>query len=341
MYRFFLVLLILLVVLTGITVLFLLSPLPKTIAENVITKVYPKTGYFKIKQFQLIPWRPIEIKNVEYQLAKDPDEGILKVGTARLILDYKESIAKKRGLIELQDIAFNSQKMNLDDLDAEIPFRYSLVPDEIVRGGMISVKGLQYDYFKIKDVEVSLKEREGDYSGVFRGEWSGGAFDGDFDYQLFNNHKTKATLRIGEFDLSGLSTEVGGVFKRASGKCAGYLSVETIREKITGVEGELLCPPPGGKFRSKYLKTLAEWVPEGIAKDIFEQEIESDEDYYFDELKLKIKSHLPGGFWRFHLQLNNPKLHLDIPVDISGNTFETVLENKKLKSLIEKWSQLN
>ena len=111
-------------------------------------------------------------------------------------------------------------------------------------------------------MEVLLKEKEGLYQGTFSGEWSGGEFSGDFDYQPFNDHKADILLEIGEFDLSGLSAEIGGVFKRASGKCAGYLSVELEREKIKDLGGELNCPPPGGKFQSKYLRTLGDWIPD-------------------------------------------------------------------------------
>ena len=134
-----------------------------------------------------------------------------------------------------------------------------------------------------------------------------------------------------------LGDAAGEMLQRAAGTCKGEFHLTGSEGMPFDASGELECPSPGGRFQSSFLRNLSEWIPPGIAKDVVEQELQENKDFYFQEARLVV-SHNQDGFWRFHLKIKNPRLHLDIPIDITDQSVKTVSQNNQIKRLLE---QLN
>ncbi len=338
MARFFAVLLILLLTLAGLFLIFLSSPLPKSLLESYVVRVLPETGYFKIRKAALLPWRPLEFQNVEYQLRLHPKDGILKTDLARFESNFQKLVRTKQGKIVVRNLSFVSEAVDLRGLNAEIPLELSAPSVSGPENGFIKIDRIDSGSLRLQNVSILFQETANLYAGDFRIEWMGGRrLSGQFRYEPFARQLFSVETAPWEISLTDLSSEVGGVFERATGQCSGSFKFSGGGAEKIRFRGKLACPRPGGRIKAKFLRDLAEWIPEGTAKKVFQEEVEGKEDYYYDEASLEVSNDKPG-YWTFHLVIRNPRLHLDMPIDISDNSFGAVFGNAALRDIMKKWS---
>ena len=113
---------------------------------------------------KLIPWQPIEIEGIEYQPAKDPDEGILSIGNIRFAVRPFSFFKGRPLIIEIENVFYDSRDMQLKDLDIRMPIMSGLDALRAVRAkgvfpDVIVVSG----YNSIDIVKEAIKEGVLDY----------------------------------------------------------------------------------------------------------------------------------------------------------------------------------
>jgi hypothetical protein len=143
---------------------------------------------------------------------------------------------------------------------------------------------------------------------------------------------------IADIDLAVLAQEYGGVFEQASGVCQGRLEARWDAPGRLKARARFECPRPGGKIHAKFLRNLADWMPEGAARRVVEEEVARADNYYYDSAVLEIHNQTPG-FWTVYSRLNNPRLKLEVPVDISETSLGVLWNNTELQKLLKKWSE--
>ena len=335
--RFFAGLLILFVVCAGLFFIFLASPLPKAVVESNFKRALPKTEYFKIGELSLLPWKPFEIKDLEYQLDRDPDKGILKAGTVQFRTTPQELFQKKECTLVIDGLSFASQQFDLQGFRLRAPIHFRANPETESRSGYVSIGRIETNSVRFKDVEILFEEKNGVYEGKIEIQWTGGKVKGRFRMKSLTQNEFSIEADLIDINLTILSEEVGGIFERASGQCRGTLSFSGDEFKILKGGGRIDCPRPGGRIKSKFLRGLVPWLPEGPARKVLEEEVAGKDDYYYDDASVEINNDKPG-YWTLHVKIRNPRLNLDIPIDISANSFEAIWRNTELQKLIKEWS---
>jgi hypothetical protein len=230
----------------------------------------------------------------------------------------------------------------LDNLDLELPFTFFLPPGggeglESQKGRM-RVSEIRAYPIRFRGLVFNFDEKENQYQGNFEARWTGGAITGQLEWEPFRKEEFRIEASLSEMNLEVFSREVGGVFERASGRCQGTFRFQGEGSKVLKVRGELVCPKPGGRIKAKFLKSLGDWIPQGTARSVFQEEVEGKEDYYYDEARVEIHNEKPG-YWTIRFLLINPRLRLDIPIDISASSFETLWGNEELQKLVKRWSE--
>jgi hypothetical protein len=319
-----------------LVVLFLFSPLPISVAEFWFSKSYPATGYFKIKEMNLLPWQPFEARDVEYQVSKNLKEGVWKVRNIQVLPEWNTLYRTPQGLIRLSKIGFLSETLEVEDISAEIPFHLKPNPAYPKIEGFLTVARIWSSNFSIRNLEVKVF-LEGDiYRGELKGEWTGGNFEGEFKYEPFRGQFFSIHLRLIDMELASFSKESSGILEGALGKCGGELAVSSENFKTVHVRSRVACPKPGGRLHAEFLRGLADWVPEGVAKDVLKEEVEGKGDYYYyDEGYLEVHNETPG-YWSFNLMLKNPRLKLELPVDVSEESFGVILNSPGVQKIFKK-----
>lgn len=335
MIRFLAVLFVILFVFLGIFLLFLISPIPRSAAEALFLKTFPETGFFKIREMELLPWRPLSFGGLELQITKDPDGGYLKAENIRFRMNPFHLFTKdKRGVFEAEGVSFVSFQTELERLDCRVPI--GLAPSALGKEtpGFLQAARLKLSSLVLKNIKIDLSETAGLYQGHLEGEILGGRVSGNLRYEFSSDGRFEGEIDLKNLNLEEASREIGGFFERSQGLCQGKIKIKGEKGRILTLDGEVTCPKPGGKFQSQFLRQLGDWMPEGAAKQVFETEISSSDDFYFQEANLKIHNQ-KKGYLTFHLRLNNPKINLDIPFDISEQSFATLLKNSGVQRLLK------
>lgn len=338
MFRFLTILLITLLIISGFALLFLVSPLPKVVVQKYIQSTYPESAFLNIKDLKLVPWQTLKVKGVEYQLTQDPDDGVVRIGSIELPVKPVEWYSGEPFTVEIENVSYDSRGMQLKDFDAKLPIHSTFKSNQEQSEGYFRIGEYKVNRLRFQDVNVDFIEQDSFYQGQIEALWSGGRIEGNFQHRLFHDQAFQLTINFKEINLAGLASDVGGVFQRAQGRCTGYITFSGERGRVTKGEGKIVCPRPGGRIQSKFLRGLLDWLPEGATRQIFQQEVEGTDDYYYDEAWLELHNRKPG-YWSFNFRIKNPRIDLEVPIDVSAESFSTVWSNQELQKLFKKWSE--
>jgi len=304
-----------------------------------VLRALPKTGYFRIHEAALLPWRPLEFRKVEYQLQADPQDGIVKADSLKLETGFLKFLERRLARLHILNLSFSSETLDLQGFDLDLPLELSKNGPDSSESGFIRIDQVETGNFRLQNISILFQEAKARYTGDFELKWLGGrSLPGQFEYEPYNGHKFSVKTARWEINLSDLSEPVGSVFERATGRCEGSFRVTGGGSSRVDLKGTLVCPRPGGRVKAKFLKDLSQWIPDGAAKKVFQEEVEGKEDYYYDEARIEVHNDTPG-YWTFHLMITNPRLRLDIPIDISENSFAALLGNTALQDVLKKWSE--
>jgi hypothetical protein len=335
--RFLLIFVIIIVVTALFFVILLQSPAPKVLALKVAQSQVSEEGYFNVDHLRVVPWAPMEVQGLEYQPTDSLSDGILNIDSVKWAVNPLNLTRHDYGHVEIDNLRWDHSDGKIARLNAHIP----LGREEVISGpgeaGFLNIEGLRLGQADISEVQIKFTSKAGVYNGSYELESEGGRLTGDFTYKPFAGHGYRLVVEVLEWELDDLGELVGDNFRRAKGKCRGKLTFEGKGNEIRDASGIIECPAPGGRVQSSLMNDLSDWVPAGVAKDVLAAETREGQDFYYQEASLEVRR-LKDGYWRFHLKVKNPRVHLDIPIDISDDGIRTVSNNTRLKSVLNKLS---